>query len=181
MGQLVLNTKKALYPAFNMLSGILIRITSPFKKGDFIEINGFLGSVEHKGYQQTTLKNIEGEEVRIANTLFYTKHLHNLTHENIVNVDLSISIDYSEDMANVKQLIKTYLESNSNILRCPAPKTFVKKIKSTHVVLGIKVWCSIEKYLEVDSETQILLGEFLRAKGISMEPESAELKKLMIA
>lgn len=181
MGQLILNIKKTLYPAFNMLSGVLIRIFNPFKKGDFIEINGFLGSVEHKGYKQTTLKNIEGEEFKIANTLFYTKHLHNLTHENIVNVDLNIAINYAENMANAKQLIKNHLQSNTSILKCPAPKIFVRKIKNTHVELGIKVWCPIEKYLEVDAEAEVLLKEFLKAKGVYLEPENNELKNLMTA
>jgi len=181
MGQFVLKIKKAIYPAFNLLSGLSIRVFKPFEKGDFIEINGYLGSVEHKGFKKTILKNIEGEQVQIANTLFYTKHLHNLTHENIVNIDLYVAVDYCEEMTKVKKMILEYLMNNGGLLKSPAPKIFVKKIKNAHVELGIKIWCSIEKYLEVEAETEALLKEYLRAKGISLEPENNELNKLMMA
>lgn len=181
MGQFVLKFKKAVYPAFNLLSGLSIRLFKPFEKGDFIEINGYLGSVEHKGFKKTTLKNIEGEHVQIANTLFYTRHLHNLTHENIVNVDLTVAVEYSEEMSKVKQLIFEFLSKNNSVLKSPAPKIFVKKMKNAHVELGVKIWCSIEKYLEVEAESEVLLKEYLKAKGISLEHENNELNKLMMA
>ncbi|WP_420385382.1 mechanosensitive ion channel family protein [Roseivirga sp.] len=181
MGQTALRIKKATYPAFNLLSGLFIRLFNPFKKGDFIEINGHLGSVEHKGLKSTTLKNIEGEEIQISNTLFYTKHLHNLTLENIVNIEFRLDVSFSEDMAQVKKHIVGFLEDNINILSSPSPRIFVSKIKNTHVELGVKAWCSIEKYLEVDAETEVHLKEHLRGKGVSLEIKDSEVDQLMMA
>ncbi len=181
MDHLVLKLKKTLYPVFNIFSGILIRLLNPFKKGDFIEINGQLGSVEHKGYQKTILKNIEGEEIQVANTLFYTKHLYNLTHKNIVHLDFQVSVAYSENMGRVKSLISEYLERNNTILKSPSAKIFVKKIKNNHVELGIKAWCTIENYLEADAETEMFLNEYLISKGISLEDNKSAVKQLMMA
>ena len=181
MGQLILKTKRALYPTFNFLSGVLIRVFNPFRKGDFIEINGFLGSVIHKGYKRTTLKSVEGEEVQIANTLFYTRQLHNLTSHNIVSIDLNIAVSYSEEMANVKHLIIEYLATNSSILKSPSPKIFVKKIRSNHVDLGVKIWCSVDRFLEVDAETEILLKEFLMFRGVELENELLSKDSLKMA
>ena len=54
-------------------------------------------------------------------------------------------------------------------------------MKNAHVELGVKIWCSIEKYLEVEAESEVLLKEYLKAKGISLEHQNNELNKLMMA
>lgn len=174
-------TKRIFNPAFNMLSGVLIRVMNPFKKGDLIEINGQLGSVEHKGYTSTTLKNIEGESFEIANTIFYTHELHNLSNQSIIHVDMSISVELASDMIIVKEMILNYLKNRSILLKHPSPKVSVKKIKNNHIELGIKVWCPLEKYLEVDSQIELLLKEYLRVNGIMLEPEKVEQTELMMA
>ena len=73
MGQIESKIRKALQPMLEVFSGLLIRATSPFRKGDFIEIDGRLGSVEHKGIRFTILRSIDGEPVHVPNTLFFTK------------------------------------------------------------------------------------------------------------
>lgn len=164
-----------------MLSGVMIRVLNPFKKGDLIEINGQLGSVEHKGYQSTTLKNIEGERFEIANTIFYTHELHNLSNQSIINVDMLVSVELASDMVIVKEMILNYLKNRSMLLKHPSPKVSVKRIKDTHVELGVKVWCSLEKYLEVDSQIETLLKEYLKGNGINLEVEKVEQTELMMA
>lgn len=164
-----------------MLSGVMIRVLNPFKKGDLIEINGQLGSVEHKGYQSTTLKNIEGERFEIANTFFYTHELHNLSNQSIINVDMLVSVELASDMVIVKEMILNYLKNRSMLLKHPSPKVSVKRIKDKHVELGIKVWCSLEKYLEVDSQIETLLKEYLKGNGINLEVEKVEQTELMMA
>lgn len=181
MGQLIRKTKQTLYPAFNMISGLLIRVFNPIKKGDFIEINGQVGSVEHTGYKKTILKNMDGEPVEIANTLIYTGELHNLSHKNIVNLDVNVSIEISNNMSLVKQFIRDYLDRNNSLLKTPAPRVFAKRIKDKHVVLGIKAWCTIEKYLEADAETEFSLKEYLASKGISLESEKTPQRNLLTA
>ncbi len=179
MGQIESKIRKALQPMLEVFSGLLIRATSPFRKGDFIEIDGRLGSVEHKGIRFTILRSIDGEPVHVPNTLFFTKHLHNLSHQNIVNVDLETKVCYSENMAKIKKLINDYLSNNKLVLRNPSPKVVVKKMKNSHVELGVKVWCSLEKYLEVDAETELLLNQFLISQGVKVASENTAAAKLM--
>lgn len=181
MSQSMTITKRIFDPAFNMLSGLLIRVLNPFKKGDLIEINGQLGSVEHKGYTSTTLKNIEGERFEVANTIFYTHELHNLSNQSIINVDMLVSVELASDMILVKEMMLNYLKNRSSLLKHPSPKVSVKRIKDQYIELSIKVWCPLEKYLEVDSQMEVLLKEYLKVNRINLEPEKVEQNGLMIA
>lgn len=75
------------------LSGGLMRISKPFKKGDFIEVNGLLGSVEANGWQKTLLKKINGDEIAVSNLTFYINKVHNLTERNMVQLIKPVKID----------------------------------------------------------------------------------------
>ena len=151
----------------------------PFKVGDFIVVNGQIGSVETKGLNTTKLKNIDGEEFLVSNTHFYTRPLLNLSDQKIVKAEFSVSVSYDQDMPKIKKLILAYLSSQDLLLKSPNPKISVKKIHSNHVELEIKAWCALDNYLEIDSIAEALLKEHLISKGVAIQDEYLEEKKMM--
>jgi len=57
----------------NLVSGILVQLDKPFKKGDTIEVQGFVGRVMRMRVRTTVLKTEKGELVHIPNSIFATK------------------------------------------------------------------------------------------------------------
>ena len=72
----------------NSFSGLVLCMAKPFKKGDFIQIDGKLGSVENIVLRKTLLKSPEGDLSFVENSKFHLKTLHNLSSKKIIRIDL---------------------------------------------------------------------------------------------
>lgn len=165
--------KVAIRPLTNLGSGLLLRIFSPFSKGDFIEIDDQLGSVEKSGWQTTTIKKLGGGELKIENTDFFRKHLKNLTDKNIICLEMSIGIGYESNMISVKESVLDFFSQQERLLDLPTPKIHVSKIKSDFVELVIKPWCLLDDFLELDSTLEDSLKKHLVANNFIVENEQA--------
>lgn len=163
----------AIRPLTNLGSGLLLRVLSPFSKGDFIEIDDQLGSVEKSGLQTTTIKKLGGGEMKIENTVFFKKHVKNLTDKNIICLEMSIGIGYDSNMTRVKEQVIHFFNQQERLLDLPTPKIHVSKIKSDFVELVIKPWCLLDDFLELDSTLEDDLKKHLVANNFIVENEMA--------
>ncbi len=163
--------KNLFRPLSNLGSGLMLKVFKPFNKGDFIEIDGQLGSVIKRGAQKTTLKSVNGAEFTIENIEFYKKHLHNLSSKNIISLELIVEISYKSNMSKVKEEILTFLIQNNRILSTPTPKIQVSKIKNKSIELTVKPWCLLDDFLELDCTLENLLTQYLFSKNIGAEQD----------
>lgn len=170
-----LSFKKWIHRLMSCFSGILLRISKPFKKGDFIEVNGLLGLVEANGWQKTLVKKINGEEVAVPNLTFYTNKVHNLTEKNMVQLVKPIKIDANKDICKTKASLEEQILLNAKILRVPQPKILLKKIDQDYIQLNAEVWCDIDDYSDLNKALEDLFKPLYKsnpkAKDTSFNPK----------
>uniref|UniRef100_UPI003906492C mechanosensitive ion channel domain-containing protein n=1 Tax=Ornithobacterium rhinotracheale TaxID=28251 RepID=UPI003906492C len=53
--------------ASNLFAGLLLKAQSPFKKDDWVNINGTYGRVTQVGWITTSIKTVPGQEVFVPN------------------------------------------------------------------------------------------------------------------
>lgn len=155
----------------NIGSGILLKVLKPFSIGDFVEIDGQVGSIEKSGFQRTTIKKVDGSEIKVDNSIFYQRDLHNLTSKNIIALDLTIGVSYQSNMTKVKEEIIVFFTQHERLLDSPKAKIQVAKIKNDFVELSIKPWCLLDDFLELDANLETQLTQYLIAKNIVIEEE----------
>ncbi|GEM_PF-850378 len=169
MNSLLTKLKTKVYkPLIDSCSGLALSILNPFKKGDFIEIDGQLGSVENRGIRRTAIKTPDGSISTVSNSKFYFKQLHNLSSENIIRLDIKITVTLETDMSRLKSHIIEFLNSNTQILSSPKPQIQVTKIQKEHIDLVIKPWCLLDDFLELDTRLEGLLIKHLERKSIEI-------------
>lgn len=162
------------------LSGGLMRISKPFKKGDFIEVNGLLGSVEANGWQKTLLKKINGDEVAVPNLTFYINKVHNLTERNMVQLIKPVKIDTHVDILKAKNSLEQEILKNKRIFTIPQPKILLKKIDQEFIQLNAEVWCDIDDYTELCEELERMFQPLYTANP-KAKTISSNLKRQMSA
>ncbi|MCE7994500.1 MAG: mechanosensitive ion channel family protein [Roseivirga sp.] len=170
--------QKALNPLVNSFSGVLLKVLSPFKKGDFIEIDGQLGAVAKQGLLKTTITHLDGSLATIDNSKFYSSSLHNLSTKNIIRLDLTVSLCYREDMSRAKESILSFLNQNTRILKTPAPKLHVTKLKEKFVEISIEPWCLLDSFMELDLELEDHLKLHLTSLGFQIELEELDYQNI---
>ena len=90
--------------AANFVSGIFLTFRKPFKVGDIIKVQDYLGKVSEIDLRITTLTTFQGLDVLIPNKELFQGIVVNYTHTKERRVDLSVGVSYGDDLRKVKEI-----------------------------------------------------------------------------
>lgn len=78
----------------NLMAGIMLRITRPFRTGDFVSVNGHFGRVAERGLLDTEIQTEDQELIAFPNTYLITNPVSVVRSSGtIVSVKLSLGYD----------------------------------------------------------------------------------------
>ena len=95
----------------NFFAGILLLWRFPFEKGDIIECEDILGTVENVALRMTEIRLLSGELVVCPNSFLFKNPVKVLTNKDVLRSNITVGIAYSED---VEKAVKTISEAVSN-------------------------------------------------------------------
>ncbi|MFV0516860.1 MAG: mechanosensitive ion channel family protein [Aminipila sp.] len=133
----------------NIAGGIIILVTKPFKKGDFIDITEIAGIVEQIDLLYTTLKTFDNKVVSIPNGKITTAVMINYSTEDTRRVDCKFSIGYSDDIGKAKDVLLAVAEANPEIFKDPIPFVGVSGHGDSAIIIDFRVWCKTENYWDI--------------------------------
>lgn len=145
-GAIALSLKDSLS---NVSGGIIILVTKPFLKGDFVDISGSLGKVNQIDLLLTTIITPDNKITTIPNGLVATGVITNYTRANLRRVDCSFSIYANENIQKAKSLIFEIIKINPIILNEPAEFIGITGNDKGKVILEVKVWTKTDTYWDV--------------------------------
>jgi small conductance mechanosensitive channel len=133
----------------NFAGGVMILIFKPFKVGDLIEAQGFLGVVEEIQIFITKLSTPSHEAVILPNGALSNGSIKNYTQLGYRRVDLVIGISYSSDIQMARKVLMGLMESHEKVRKDPAPAVTVLELADSSVNLAVRPWCLPEDYWDV--------------------------------
>ncbi len=133
----------------NIAGGMMIMMTKPFSKEDYIDVGNVSGKVEHIDLFLTTLRTYDYKTITIPNGLINTSILVNHSKENIRRVDCVFGIGYDNNIGEAKEILENVCSVNSDILSEPGPVIGVSGHGDSAVMIDLKVWCRTEKYWDI--------------------------------
>ncbi len=165
----------------NASSGLFLRIFSPFKVGDIIEVKGHLGTVINKGWFTFKILTSEDKELSFANKTVYQNGISNLTTKNMMRLDLNVEVKYDSNMTQVKDTLMGILRKNELVLSSPSPKISISGLRDQFIDLTLTPWCEPDDYWSAYNQLHYQLLEGLKAKGVTTEikPAMVELRKVI--
>lgn len=133
----------------NFAGGVIILIMRPFNVGDYIEVQGYSGTVEKIELVYTHLLTPDNKVVMIPNGNLANSNLVNYTLKDTRRVDLVFGVGYSDDILHVKRILMNIIENNELILSEPKPFINISEHASSSVNLAVRVWTNTENYWNV--------------------------------
>ena len=88
----------------NLMAGLMLRVTKPFRTGDFIEVGEYFGRVVERGLLDTEIQTENRELVAIPNTFMIT-HPISVTHGSGAIVSTTLSLGYDIHHSKVDSLL----------------------------------------------------------------------------
>lgn len=133
----------------NFAGGVLILIFKPFKVGDLIDAQGYLGVVEEIEIFVTKILTPDNRLVIIPNGALSNGSMKNLTAKDKVRVDLTIGIAYDEDVKQARNLLVEVMNNHDKVLQDPAPFVGVSELADSAINLAVRPWCNPSDYWDV--------------------------------
>jgi len=124
----------------NFAGGVLILIFKPFKVGDAIEAQGFVGSVLEIQILYTVLNTFDNRRVVIPNGILSNGSLINISANDTRRCDMSFGIGYGDDIDKAKAICKSLIEGDERALADPAPLIVVGALGDSSVNLTVRAW-----------------------------------------
>ena len=134
----------------NLAGGILIIVTRPFKVDDYIEAQGYSGTVEDIHITNTKILTPDNKVVYIPNGALSSGNIVNYSVKDTRRVDFTFSIGYSDDFEKAKKIVMDVCESHELVLKDPSPMVRVSEHGSSSINLVTRVWVRSADYWTVN-------------------------------
>lgn len=130
----------------NFAGGVMLLLFKPFKTGDFIEAQGYSGTVNDIQLFNTILKTPDNRTIIIPNGGLSTNSMVNYSTEQRRRVDFVFGIAYGDDVDKAKKVLEKLVNKDSRILKDPKPFIMVSELADSSVNLVVRVWAEAADY-----------------------------------
>ena len=152
----------------NFAAGVMLIVFRPFKEGDFVEVAGVSGIVEQITIFNTVMRTADNKEVIVPNGNIYSGVITNYSARDTRRVDMVFGIGYDDDLKKAKAVLEDIINSDSRVLKDPAPVIAVSELADSSVNFVVRPWVNSADYWNVLFETTEAVKLRFDAEGISI-------------
>ncbi|WP_218081662.1 mechanosensitive ion channel domain-containing protein [Anthocerotibacter panamensis] len=156
--------------ASNFISGVTILLEQPIKAGDFVEVNGLLGTVQRISVRSTVIETPDGVSIIVPNSKFIENNVINWSYSRpLSRLHIPIGVAYRSDPAVVTEALLTAARRETRVLRDPAPQVWLKAFGSDALEFELLVWVPVPQQREpLKSALNYLIKEELRRQDVEI-------------
>ncbi len=151
----------------NIIGGVTLLSTHPFKAGDYVEIAGQAGSVQTIDITYTRLTTIDNKTIFIPNSAVVSSQIINYSVSGTRRIDFPIRISYDTDPQTVKAALLKAAQAPTVLTEPVAPLAAIRSYQDSSVEYVLQVWTVSSNYWATTfAVNENIRAEFAKA-GIS--------------
>ena len=156
----------------NFAGGLMLLAFKPFKAGDYIEAQGFAGTVKSINIVSTKIVTVDNREIILPNGALSNGTINNYSANPLRRIDLPVSVAYGSDAEAVKAELMRIVGDNEKVLNAETPGALdptvvLSDLKDSSVEFLVRVWVQSSDVREVRYALTEAIYEGLPAHGIS--------------
>jgi len=160
----------------NIVAGLTIIFTKPFRVGEYISIVGEEGQVTNISIFTTVLSHADQSLVVIPNRKLVGEILHN--YGNIRQLDIVVGVAYDTDIDVAVSVINDILRNNPHTLQDPSPVVSVSLLAPSSINIAVKPWVNVPDYNQARGEINREIVNTFRSKHIEIPYSQLEVRVL---
>jgi potassium efflux system protein len=165
----------------NFISGIIVLFERKLRVGDIIEVDASTtGTITEINTRSSVLRNAEGKETLIPNSLFLENRVTNLTLSNRrVRRSIRLGVAHGSDASQVMAVMKECAERHGLILKEPAPLVTLDDINPGGMAFMVYFWTEFNSKTDsniVSSDVRIMIDKRFSEAGISFQNSDMTLR-----
>ncbi|OQW92695.1 MAG: hypothetical protein BWK78_00875 [Thiotrichaceae bacterium IS1] len=160
--------------ANNFISGIILLIERPLRKGDYVTIGtAYEGEVIDIGIRSLTIQAWNYQEIIVPNSEVISNAFTNWTYsDNIMRMTLYVRTGYEDDPARTLTILSTVLADIPEILADPEPNLLLWEFADSWMVFRVDYYLDIMQYSRVVLMTRsriwLKIWQALKKAGINI-------------
>lgn len=160
----------------NLVAGLSIILTKPFRVGEFIQVVGVQGEVSAIELFSTTLRHSDRSRIVIPNGKLVGEILHNFGTMRQLN--LSVTVPHGTDISAALATADDIVRRNPRVLKEPSPEIGVGQVLDGGVKLAIAPWVQVLDVGPADSELYLALLEQFATRSIPLGTAPTDVRLL---
>jgi small conductance mechanosensitive channel len=154
----------------NFAGGVMILLFRPFRVGDFIEAQGYSGTVNQIQIFSTILTTVDNQTIIIPNGGLATGSLKNYSKQPYRRVDIDVEVAYGSRPDVVRKVLLDICLKDSRIMTQDAMKPFIPmtSMGASAIAFQVRVWTESANYWGVKFDTTEKIYNRLAEEGIEI-------------
>src|SRR5712692_2182863 len=134
----------------NLMAGLTIIFTKPFRVGEYIEINNVRGDVAAVELSTTTLIQADLSRVIVPNRKIVGEILHNFG--TIRQLTLTVRVPHATDLNAALQAAHQVAVQSARVLKDPAPSAGIAAVDDTGIKIAVWAWVRVVDVVPAEPE-----------------------------
>lgn len=154
----------------NFAGGIMLLVFKPFKAGDFIEAQGFSGTVSEVNIVSTKLTTTDNRVIVLPNGSLSSGTINNISQNPIRRLEWKIGVEYGSNIDQARKVILGILNADARVLHgkdAPdEPNVKLSGLLDSSVEIQARCWVRTDDYWNLLWEINELIYNELPKNGI---------------
>ena len=137
----------------NFAGGIMLLVFKPFKAGDFIEAQGYSGTVTDVTIVSTKITTTDNRNIIIPNGALSNGTINNYSQNVFRRLEWLVDVEYGAPSDKVKSLLKKIVDEEKRIVYAPTapanPTIALNALRDSSVQFVVRAWVKKEEYWDV--------------------------------
>ena len=160
----------------NIVAGLTIIFTKPYRVGEYVELLGVYGQVTDIELLSTKLIHPDRSVVILPNRKVIGEILHN--YGTVRQLSLTVGVAYATDLAQALSTVNDILQKNPRVLKDPAPIVGISTLGDSSINISVQPWVTVADYGPAQLELYQTIVEQFRAKHIDIPFPQREVRLL---
>lgn len=130
----------------NLISGLILFFSKPFRVHDIVEIEDIVGTVEEIESRSTRIRTFDNVDVLVPNRYFLENRIVNWTRtDQVIRGKVKVGVAYGSPAREVERLLLVAASSHKDILTMPEPYVIFNDFGSSSLDFDLYFWVDMRK------------------------------------
>ncbi|MEZ4472872.1 MAG: mechanosensitive ion channel [bacterium] len=157
--------------ASNFISGFIILLERPYRRGDFIQVGDMVGEVKEIRARATTIETRDAVTVVVPNSEFVVGRVVNWTlgQNERLRAQVRVGVAYGTDLGLAQRLLLDVARAHPDVLSWPPPRAEMSGFGESSIDLVLHIWTRRLRTLPgLLSDLYIAVDQRFRENGVEI-------------
>lgn len=151
----------------NLAGGVMVMGTKPFKKGNYVSIDGLTGVVDEIGMVYTKLHTIDNRAVMVPNSKVAAATVENYSAFDKRRLELDVSASYDAEPSRVLEALRAAVD-RCQPLEGEEIRIAIQSFDDSAICYHIHFWIPSSRFIQTKFELNTAVWEEFRSHGVEM-------------